>query len=270
VQQISATQAQTARKAAALALSLGQAGPPGSAVRSHALLWLCRKLLEQAEAQLVRLPAFAFALAQVVALLCAGGESAEVPELLPLLEAHLFEACPLLAAVGVRYSKEAFPDERAFFLALGYLPTGGADGQLEPTDAFLGRLAALVRLYAAVLQSDLMPAESGAQRAWAFLARLLNGLPPNRESATALEAFLSVAGYRLACAYGRQFLKLLRHVHSAFLPRLEAAAAAGEAEARPLAVVLRAGLEGGEMTRPAAGRELAASDLSSNADYRAR
>ena len=40
--------------------------------------------------------------------------------------------------------------------------------------------------------------------AWAFLAALLNAVPPNRLSATALLAFLQTAGHALCAEYGRQ------------------------------------------------------------------
>ena len=40
--------------------------------------------------------------------------------------------------------------------------------------------------------------------------RLLNHLPANRVTATALDAFLRAAGFRMAAAYGRQFEKLLQ------------------------------------------------------------
>jgi hypothetical protein len=49
-----------------------------------------------------------------------------------------------------------------------------------------------------------------ATRAVRRARRLLNQLPANRLTATALDAFLKVAGFRMAAAYGRQFLKLLQ------------------------------------------------------------
>ena len=50
-------------------------------------------------------------------------------------------------------------------------------------------------------------------------------------SATALEAFLKAAGFRMHRVYGRQFQKLLGHVDSVFLPDLEKQ---GDPEARPV------------------------------------
>ena len=61
--------------------------------------------------------------------------------------------------------------------------------------------------------------------------RLLNHLPAARMTATALEAFLKAAGFRMNCVYGRQFHKLLGHIDSVFLPDLEKQ---GDPEARPV------------------------------------
>ena len=61
--------------------------------------------------------------------------------------------------------------------------------------------------------------------------RLLNHLPAARMTATALEAFLKAAGFRMNRVYGRQFQKLLGHIDSVFLPDLEKQ---GDPEARPV------------------------------------
>ena len=90
----------------------------------------------------------------------------------------------------------------------------------------------------------------------------MNGVPAGRESATALEGFLEVAGGVLASAYGRQFSKLLQLAYTTFLPALESC---GDAAARPVAVRLRVALQSGEYTRPHPKRTLPASDLSSDA-----
>lgn len=50
-----------------------------------------------------------------------------------------------------------------------------------------------------------------------LLCRLLNELPATRLTATALEAFLKVAGYRLYAAFRSQFVRLLHFVDQVFL-----------------------------------------------------
>lgn len=51
--------------------------------------------------------------------------------------------------------------------------------------------------------------------------RLLNHLPATRLTATALEAFLRVAGFALWRAYRGQFVKLLHLVDQSFLAALQ-------------------------------------------------
>ena len=50
--------------------------------------------------------------------------------------------------------------------------------------------------------------------------RLLNALPANRLTATALDAFLNVSGFKLYSLYGRQFVKLLHFINDDFLVQL--------------------------------------------------
>ena len=249
VQQISATRQQICRKAADLHTLLASLSGP---VAAHAQLWLCEKLLSQCECQVARLHGFAYALADVVTPL-----APHLPSLLPLLTAHLHEACCLSVPKVYLFSREAYPSEEGYLKAMGYQRL--SEGGFEPTDAYLGRTAAFMLLYAALMQADALPAEQGLHCAWAYLARLLNACPPCRESATALEALLELAGWRLHCAYGRQFAKLLHLVHSDFLPRLEAG---GDAEARPVATRLRAYVEAGEHLRAHPKRNMPQTDVS--------
>ena len=73
-------------------------------------------------------------------------------------------------------------------------------GGFESTDAYAARAGACVALLAAVLQADAPQSGFGAPQpgpllpqAWAYLARLLNKLPPTRLVAIALEAALEMA-----------------------------------------------------------------------------
>lgn len=46
-------------------------------------------------------------------------------------------------------------------------------------------------------------------------------LPATRITATALDAFLKVAGFRLYALYGRQFVKMLHYIDQVFLEDLK-------------------------------------------------
>lgn len=63
---------------------------------------------------------------------------------------------------------------------------------------------------------------------------MLNNLPPSRITASALMAFLKIAGYSLFKTYRRQFFKVLLYVHSTFLVKL-----ANDEDAEAKAVYMR-------------------------------
>ena len=123
------------------------------------------------------------------------------------------------------YSAAAYPDRQEYYAAMRY--TRGDDGAWEKADDFAGRYAASVALLAAVLQADMpgtapppVPPNGGfgggggffsgggfrrntaplegapgplLPEAWAFLARLLNTLPPTPPLvADALATFLEM------------------------------------------------------------------------------
>ena len=51
--------------------------------------------------------------------------------------------------------------------------------------------------------------------------RLLNELPATRVTATAVDAFLQVTGFKLYALYGRQFVKMLHYIDHIFLEDLK-------------------------------------------------
>ena len=115
-------------------------------------------------------------------------------------------------------------------------------------------------LYAAITQSDNPANPHGLQHAWAYVARLLNALPPTRVTAAALDAFLKVAGYRLAGAYRGQFAKLLAVIEHDFLVKL---AEAGDPDARAVGTRLQTFLRMRRYATPPEGRSMPQYDSSS-------
>ena len=135
---------------------------------------------------------------------------------------------------------------------------------------------------------DGLPADWGLQYAWKWLARLLNHLPANRYTATALDAFIKVAGWRLhkvriasrwrgrTCMlaprfesltlvvfvqeYGRQFLKLLKFIVTDYIAELSAQQ---EPELAATITRLRSYCQHHEFNQVPAGREMPISDESS-------
>ena len=66
--------------------------------------------------------------------------------------------------------------------------------------------------YAAYMQVD-RTHPHGMPTAWSWVSRLINKVPPNRFSATALESYLKHSGYTMHLAYRGQFGKILDVVH---------------------------------------------------------
>ena len=63
------------------------------------------------------------------------------------------------------------------------------------------------------------PHPHGLSHGWLWLSRMLNLEPVPDVTATALEAFLKVAGSALLRVYKSQFLKLLEFLYSKYLPK---------------------------------------------------
>jgi hypothetical protein len=223
VQQLAGTKDQVARKAAELDALLREPNIVASpAASAHLQLWLCAKIVGQADAQVAHVRGFAYALAELMAALAPAH-----PALLPLLRASLQACCVLCVPKYLPYTPSAYPSQDAYFEAMGYVREGGGTGAeggaggFESTDAFAMRTAGCVALYAALLQMDAPGSSAGGggfgsrvdmrgfgngggggggagpagallPSAWAFLARLLNKLPPTRLVATALDAFLQI------------------------------------------------------------------------------
>ena len=78
-------------------------------------------------------------------------------------------------------------------------------------------------LYGALVQAHMVPGSPhGPPHGWAYLARLLNAVPVNYASGSALDGFLQVAGHALCRAYRGQFLKLMLYVKEQVVPGLQA------------------------------------------------
>lgn len=254
VQQISATLEQVRAKATALVGFISRHAEPQ---RTYALLALAGKLLSQCEVQITRLHAFAFPLAEV-----AVAVGAAHPDFVPLLLARLQDACPL--AVPAYWGFRPGGDDLEYLRLARYKVTvdddaGGAI-TTESTDEYVGRMAGCVMLYAAVTQSDNPANPHGLAHAWEYLARLLNGVPANRVTAAALDAFLKVAGYKLAGTYRSQFAKLLAAVERDFLGELGAAA---DPDVRAVATRLTTYLRTRGYATPPEGRTMPQYDASS-------
>ncbi|KAI3431256.1 hypothetical protein D9Q98_004319 [Chlorella vulgaris] len=256
VQQISATLEQVRLKAQALsAFVAAQHG----AQHTYALLTLANKLVSQCEVQVTRLHSFAFPVAEVAVAVMAAH-----PSFVPLLVARLHQVCPLTVPKYHAYKSAPGQDEDAYLRQLGYRITTDEDtGRVtrETTDEFVGRQQGYVMLYAAVTQSDNPRNPHGLANAWVLLARLLNALPANRVTATAVDAMLKVAGYRMHGVYRGQFTKLLQYIDQEFLPAL---GTSNDPDARAVYTRVQTFLRSAQYTQPPEGRDMPQYDASSH------
>ena len=212
VQQISATQEQVNKKSSSLAHFISQ---QHDVQKKFSILTLAGKLMSQCDVQITRLPSFAFPLAQV-----AVSVGHHHPELLGIITGMLHRDCPL--SVPALYVKKEIEPELKYFKAMCFkIDDSGSYAKVEADDEYVDRLQGYVRFYAALLQSDNAVDNFNISTAWIYLAWLLNAIPASRYSASALDAFLSVAGYKLWLTFKTQFVKLLRYIQDIFLKELK-------------------------------------------------
>lgn len=101
----------------------------------------------------------------------------------------------------------------------------GSDGQtLESEESYLNRMRALVRIYAAVVASNMgQDHPHGINHGWVWLARTCSLQPVPSVSAAVLHAFLSATFFRLHKVYGIQAEKLLKFIALTYIPMIEKA-----------------------------------------------
>ncbi|GJP65399.1 hypothetical protein CLOP_g22284, partial [Closterium sp. NIES-67] len=219
VQQISATHDQIAKKSADLVALLLDPSLP----QPFVAITFASKILSQCESQVTKLPPFAFALAQVIV-----NVASRAPIAMEALIGSFNEVCIYTIPQHYVFSEASYPSDEAYYRDLGYREEDGEGGKkrMESTDAFIERMTGYIILMAAICQTIPPPGTAqhpfGLSHAWQWCARLLNHLPANRASATALEVFLKIAGYRMHLTYRSQFLKLLDVVGNEYRGKLQA------------------------------------------------
>ncbi|KAJ7524281.1 hypothetical protein O6H91_18G085000 [Diphasiastrum complanatum] len=211
LQQIAATQEQVRNKSIELTALLSD----GSKPQQFLILTLASKLLSQCESQVLKLPSFAFPLAQVVV-----NVAAQIPFVMDVVLAKLNAACIFTVPKYFIFSKNQYENDIAYYKMLGYQEV---DNKLESTDEFLARMMAYMTFYAAITQTETSVGSNphGLKEAWAWCAHLLNKIPANRYSASALEAFLKIAGFRLYQVYPKPFVKVMQSIMNEFVVNLK-------------------------------------------------
>ncbi|XP_010528080.1 PREDICTED: protein GLE1 isoform X2 [Tarenaya hassleriana] len=145
--------------------------------------------------------------------------TSKFPQAMDVLLAELHKACIYTVPKHIVYSEMAFASKEAYRKAIGFQET---EGKIENVDNYLKRTESYMKLYGALVQTEIPNVRNihGLEEGWAWLARFLNRVPANRVTATALNAFLQMAGFALHRRYKTQFLKILNVAHEHFLAKL--------------------------------------------------
>jgi nucleoporin GLE1 len=251
LQQIAATQEQVNIKSRDLLQLLNDTRIP----TQFLLVTLGSKLLSQIEIQVLKLPSYAFALAQVIV-----NVASQVPALMDVVLGKLHEVCIFTVPKYYVFTKDQFESDAAYYKALGYRED---DGKLETTDEYVARMAAHMTFYGALVQTDVAGGQNphGLAAGWAWIARLLNHIVADRNTASVLEAFLKMAGYRLYQVYPKPFMRVMQAIVTEFIEKLKTN---GDADARAVVSRLETYLHLQKYLQEPEGRKMPASDISSS------
>lgn len=201
-----------------------------------------------------------FATSRVIVLV-----TSKIPLAMDILLAELNRVCIYTVPKHISYSGETFRTKEDYFKAIGCKEE---NGKIESTDDFNERLNCYMKLYGALVQTEVGGFQNlhGVAEGWAWLARFLNTLPANRLTATALDSFLEMAGYALYCRYKNQFEKLLSIIARDFLNALEGGAQSNNPKLVKVKMSIRNYIETQQYKREPEGLQLS-SHLESNDFY---
>eukprot|EP00210_Caulerpa_lentillifera_P007020 g6714.t1 len=147
--------------------------------------------------------------------------SSRHPLLMRMIISTLHKLSPLTVPMYWSHDEKSPEAKLEYHKLMSYIVTTEDDGESFESDSnYLTSHARLVQLYAALLVAAPKGEVFGMEEGWQYLSRLLNALPPNRITATALYAFLEFAGNRLFSTYGRQFEKILKFVEKRFIAEM--------------------------------------------------
>ncbi|TVU05370.1 hypothetical protein EJB05_48529, partial [Eragrostis curvula] len=143
----------------------------------------------------------------------------QVPDATDYLLAEFHRVCIYTVPKHLR-ALNAQARNRAYYKLIGYQEE---NGQPESIESYLTYVVAYVKLYAAMIQTEIKGVRHphGLTEGWKWLAMFLNALPATTSTAYALHAFLKMAGFALHKKYGSQFMKILDVISQHFLPALK-------------------------------------------------
>ncbi|KAJ1731982.1 hypothetical protein LPJ72_003661 [Coemansia sp. Benny D160-2] len=186
--------------------------PPG--VEQWMLNLVAKAIVKQAEKEVSVAHHAAFPLAAATVLVMR-----RFPQLADMLLVRLVKKCPYIIPeyAGRKQGQSA----EAYLRSIGYKEKD--DDELETEGIYVERMAGMVALFAAIVQTTEVSGVAEAQKhplsihlGWTWLARIVN-LRPRTISPLLVHTFLSIAGPSMMGAYGNQFRKLLDILASEWL-----------------------------------------------------
>lgn len=164
---------------------------------------------------------------------------------------HFFSKCPYTVPFYIPKTKEISTVN--YCKLVGYAVEGD---EVESEDKYLKKLSGLIRLYAAIVSSEvplLLGNRShplGLEHGWLWLTSVLN-LEPRPVTSVILFNFLEVAGHALMKKYGKQFRKLLQLLCVEMMPKiLEVTPNESKAGAMRLKIFLDTCIKEGRIRQP--------------------
>ncbi|KAJ2724462.1 hypothetical protein GGI07_001974 [Coemansia sp. Benny D115] len=190
---------------------------------------VAKGLVKQAETEVSVAQHAAYPLAATAVLLMQ-----QYPLLVDMVLIRLVKKCPYVIPQYIARTPSQSQEE--YLRSIGYKEK--EEGELESEGIYCERMAGMLALYAAILQTPQLankPNPLPVSHAWAWLARMIN-MPPRSISPLLVQTFLSIAGTSMAAAYGKQFTKVMDVLSTAWIPSI--------ADSSPSAIAAKSNIRG--------------------------
>ena len=130
--------------------------------------------------------------------------------------AWFVQKCPYI--IHYYPNREDFNDDHSYLTACGY--TVKSDSKSESEESFLNKMRAMIKIYAAIIQSNAPNNPHDINNGWMWLALILNSPPLPNLTPAILHAFLFISAHKLLSTYQKQFMKLLIFIELTYIPMI--------------------------------------------------
>lgn len=139
------------------------------------------------------------------------------PDFGMLLYARFKQTCPCLIPYTI--TKTINEADEEYYKLLGYNYTNGV---VEEQDKYVIRMTGIIRLFAAIIVTKTISGRVlNVEQAWIIIATTLNIVPQLDITAILLYEMLTITGYYLRRAYGKQFIKMLKYIDTNYMKKID-------------------------------------------------